>query len=264
MSLLRSASKLIFSAIDLVLPRLPGPRLLIYHQVGAGLGRQMEVTVEDFDTQLAWLAQNRQVVGLEEAVERWHEPESSNLVVLTFDDGYEDTYRVAYPRLRDHGMPFTLYLTTAPLESGDALGPLPEAAPISWDQMEEMARSKLMTVGAHTHTHRDLRHMDEDAIAEELSTSDELIATRMGIEPMHFAYPWGYWSEAADRVVRRRYRTAVLGSPRIKAEATPSPHRLHRFPVQLSDGTSWFGPRLRGGLRAEEELRRRLRGYDGP
>jgi hypothetical protein len=52
--------------------------------------------------------------------------------------------------------------------------------------------------------------------------------------------------------------------------ATPTPgkrldrFKIHRYPVQLSDGLRFFPARLRGGLRFEERARRRLKGYSGP
>ena len=263
MTLLRTAAKALFAAADLLIPTPSGPRILVYHQIGADLGRQMEVKVDDFDQQLDWLAENREVIDLASAVGRWEELNSDRLVVLTFDDGYRDTFTTAFPRLSDFGMPFTIFLATHSIETGKSLGPASGAEPLSWSEVEKMLESGLVTVGAHTHTHRDLRHVTPSDVEREISLSNDIITDRLGIVPLHFAYPWGYWSEVADPVVKEIYETAVLGgSPH--PHPAPLAHRLHRYPIQLGDGVAFFKPRLSGGLLLEESVRRRIRGYDGP
>ncbi|HEY7468994.1 MAG TPA: polysaccharide deacetylase family protein [Acidimicrobiia bacterium] len=263
MSLARTAGKLLFVGLDRMAPVPGAPRVLIYHQVGSGLGRQMEVTIADFAGQLDWIEQNREVVSFDEAVARWDEPGADRLVALTFDDGYADTFTTAFPMLVDKGFPFLVYLATEPIETGRPLGPQVGADPLTWDQIVGMLGSGLATIGAHTHRHTDLRDLPLDAVEEELGLCDELIERRLGIHARHFAYPWGYWSESAARLVDARYETAVIA-------ATPTPgkrldrFKIHRYPVQLSDGLRFFPARLRGGLRFEERARRRLKGYSGP
>lgn len=258
--IIRTAAKVLFTALDRVIPPVRGPRVLIYHQVGSGLGRQMEVETDDFVRQLDWLLEHREVVALETAIERWDEPGSENLVVLTFDDGYLDTWTTAFPLLAERRLPFTFYLTTRPIETGE---PLDLAEPIGWDQVGAMLESGLMTVGAHTHTHPDLRSLDDSAIEREVVTSNELIHRRLGVTPEHFTYPWGHWSQDAESVLADHYRSVTIGAPRITR--IPANHlRLPRVPIQLADGFRFFPARLAGGLRAEECVRRRIRGYTGP
>ena len=254
--MIRQVGKAVFAAADLFLPCPRGPRILIYHRVGVEVGRQMEVTVSDFNWQLDWLMENREVVDLDTAVERWVEPGSESLVVLTFDDGYRDTYATAFPYLKERGLPMTLYLATKTI--GDN-------GHITWGEVEEMVSTGLVTVGAHTHRHRDLRHASDREVEEELTMSNRLIGNRIGVLPRHFAYPWGYWSRSADSIVRQHYETAVLGAPppRTRFDSTLDPYLIHRYPVQLSDGR-WFKARLEGGLLIEEGVRRLLRGYRGP
>jgi peptidoglycan/xylan/chitin deacetylase (PgdA/CDA1 family) len=52
------------------------------------------------------------IVDLDEAVRRLGEPGAARFAVLTFDDGYRDTVRHAYPVLKELGCPFTVYVTT--------------------------------------------------------------------------------------------------------------------------------------------------------
>lgn len=258
MSLLRQVGKAAFAMADVALPTPRGPRLLIYHQVGTGTGKQMEVSREDFIRQLNWLVGNREIVDLETAVRRWTEPDADRMVVLTFDDGYQDTYTTAFPLMRERGIPFTLYVATEMVERGS------EASnhPLSWAEIREMLDTGLLTIGAHTHTHRDLRAVEYAEVVEELGVSNDTIEQRTGVAPRHFAYPWGYWAEQAHRAVAETYKTAVLGAPLWRSDFDA--HQIYRFPIQLSDGARWFPARLRGGLIMEEWTRRRLRGYSGP
>lgn len=216
----------------------------------------MEVAVEDFEWQLRWLGDNRHVVDLDTAIRRWDDPLSDELVVLTFDDGYKDTYTTAFPLLREREMPFTMYIATESISND----PVEDA--LSWPEIVQMHQSGLMTSGAHTHTHRDLRFATPEEVEYELETSDLVIEQHLGQPPRHFTYPWGYWSSSAHDQVSRRYDTATVGAPVGRTDFDL--HVLHRYPIQLSDGTRWFEGRLRGGYLAEERVRRRLRGYRGP
>ena len=109
--------------------------------------------------------------------------------------------------------------------------------PGTW--FEKMLESGLRTLGVHTHSYRDLRHLEPSEVEEEVSTSNELIAKRIGAKSRSFAYRWGYWSAVVEPLLPERYATAVLGgSP--DPERRPSPNRLHRYPVQLSGGVALF------------------------
>jgi peptidoglycan/xylan/chitin deacetylase (PgdA/CDA1 family) len=261
MTFIRTVAKSAFSTVDLLLGDFPGPRLLIYHQIGAGHGQELDIATEVFGSQLDWLEANGQIVGLEEALRLRSLPESESSFVLTFDDGYRDMFQNAFPLLAARTIPFTLYLTTGPLEDGIPLAP--DRPPLTWDDVRTMSETGLLTLGAHTHRHVDMRSAGQAQIDEELDTSNRLIEERTGSRPVHFAYPWGYWSAAADSAVRNRYASAVLGGGGSLTGDT-DPFLIPRVPVQLSDGLVFFKTKMRRGLRTEEAVRRLLSGYRGP
>ena len=259
--LVRTSGKAMFAAADLFLGRWPGPRILIYHQVGTETGLQMQVTEDAFLAHIRWMQANGTLVALEDALLRRGLADSDRLFVITFDDGYADLFDVAYPHLQAEGIPFTLYLATAHVEAGVPLAA--DRPPLAWEQISKMVESGLMTLGAHTHRHADLRTASLDQVEEELNTSDELIMERAGVTPLHFAYPWGHWSPVADTVVRRRYDSAVLGAGH-PITASTDPYLVHRLPIQRSDGVAYFKRKAMSGMRLEEKARRLLRGYRGP
>ncbi|MGA7270200.1 MAG: polysaccharide deacetylase family protein, partial [Acidimicrobiia bacterium] len=233
MGVIRQAAQVAFAIADSLRARLPGPRILIYHQVGSGRSHEMNLPVEVFARQLDWLLAHREIVTLEQAVDRRTDPDADRLFVLTFDDGYADVFQNAFPLLAARRVPFTLYLTTGPIDRPEDFADWP-GLPLSWDQIREMHASGLATIGAHTHTHPDFRFVDESEATEQIERSNRLIEQHLGMVPRHFTYPKGWWSEKADPVVRAAYATATVGmGPAVTADADL--HQLGRIPVMHSD-----------------------------
>ncbi len=105
------------------LASLPQRRRLIvltYHRIGDAAHaiydpEMYSATPEDFDAQVAFLKQRIGVISLDEALAWLDRPSlrSGSAVLITFDDGYADNYRLAYPALRNHGVSATFFLTTS-------------------------------------------------------------------------------------------------------------------------------------------------------
>lgn len=75
-------------------------------------------------------------------------------VMLTFDDGYASFYTKAYPLLKKHRVPAMLAMVTSWM---DGRRPADVRALVSWEQLQEMEASGLVTVVSHTdslHTQR--------------------------------------------------------------------------------------------------------------
>lgn len=257
----RLVGKLAFTALDAVRSESTGSRILIYHQVGAGHGYQLDVPTAAFSEQMRWLTDRHRVVSLDTALAA--RTDTKPVVAVTFDDGYADMFHNAFPLLAELGIPFTLYLTTGPVEHGEPLVARPNSDPLTWDHIETMLESGLLTLGAHTHTHPDHRHATAAFLEDDNGRCDEIIERRTGHRPVHFAYPYGYWAAHADQVVRRRYQTAALGGTHL-ADTTFDGHLFHRVPIQLADRRLFFRSKLRRGSRTEESVRRRLTRYEGP
>jgi len=77
--------------------------------------RLLEVTPDFLETLVGRLARARiDVVSLDEMHRRFIEGDfKRRFVCLTFDDGYRDFLRWAYPVLRKHKLPFAMYIATS-------------------------------------------------------------------------------------------------------------------------------------------------------
>ncbi|MCQ8212084.1 polysaccharide deacetylase family protein [Cetobacterium somerae] len=72
-----------------------------------------------------------------------------NSVALTFDDGYYDNYKNAFPLLKKYKMKATLYLNTAYIEDENSR----EFKYLSWKEIEEMSESGVFDIELHSHRH---------------------------------------------------------------------------------------------------------------
>ena len=212
-----------------------GVTVLGYHLVGGGTGSPVDVPSERFREQLDLLAESGRVIPLERALERLAEDDTDeHFLVLTFDDAFRNFYDVAWPLLAERGLPATLYVpcgfvdgsTPAPLRGAEGLPPM------SWSQVREIAEAPLGSVGSHTLTHPDLRHLSEAACRAELAGSRRLIERRCGTPVGSFCYPRALVSARVASQVAAIYDSAVAAGGRRNRPRTFDPHRISRLPVR--------------------------------
>lgn len=226
-----------------------GASLLIYHRIGGGTTNELDLAVDTFTRQLDILA-GHEVVSLDAALDRLEVGDATPGVVLTFDDGFEDVYRNAWPLLRDRGLPFTIYLATDYMaatmrwEGATATGPAGQG--LSWSQLEEMVASGLCTIGNHTH-----HHVRPEQLTEaEVDLCTDTVERRLGVTPRHFTYPWGIPVPAMEPALRSRFRSASTGELGRNLPGV-DPVRLRRIPVRRSDPDDFFTAKLVGSLAPE-------------
>ena len=70
---------------------------------------------------------------------------------------------------------------------------------MSWEMVREMAGNNLVTIGAHTITHRALSALSAEEARQEIEGSKMIIENRIGKSVKHFSYPFGKNSMAGER-----------------------------------------------------------------
>jgi peptidoglycan/xylan/chitin deacetylase (PgdA/CDA1 family) len=240
-----------------LLPASRGAVVLIYHRVGERSPLEVDLATAEFDRQIASLAADGRVVALGDAIEtmRSGPPPSTDLVVVTFDDGTADFADTVLPILVAHHIPVTLYLATAFVEEQR---PFPDdGQPLSWAALRDACSTGLVDVGSHTHTHAVLDRIPDDRIADELDRSKQLIEDRLARPCLDFAYPKALPpSRVAAAAVRDRFRSAALAGTRPNRSGKTDVYRLARSPIQRSDGMKYFERKVAGGMGLEDALRR--------
>lgn len=151
-------------------------------------------------------------------------------IAITFDDGYEDFYTVAFPILKRYKVKATIYVIVNFLDYPNYM---------TSKQLEEIADSDLIEIGSHTLNHVYLKTANKKVVEKEISESKKKLESFIKKEVKSFAYPYGAFSEEAKEIVEKYgYQSAVSVIPGTKQSLS----------------NIYFLYRLRPGFRTGDEL----------
>lgn len=244
--------------------RRPGVVILGYHRIGGGTASDIDLPALVFARQMAYLREHYDVIGMDELLEERFRKDAAStrdLVAVTFDDGYRETYIHAFPVLQQFQIPATVYVATdyvdrqRELDFGEAPRHGSKARPLTWAMLREMADTGLITIGAHTHRHADLTRLSPTEVREEVARSRQTIEDRLGMKPRHFAYPWGVLTPDVRAMAGRFFDTAVRGGCGKNVFGAFDLLALWRRPLQRSDGMAFFRLKVHSYLDGEEYFR---------
>jgi peptidoglycan/xylan/chitin deacetylase (PgdA/CDA1 family) len=218
-----------------VLPARPVP-ILMYHSIAIPSTSPYVVSVQAFETQMAYLAERHYTpLTVTQFIRARQCPETLPLrpVVLTFDDGYADFYENALPVLRRHKFGATLYIVTSWVKgSPREKGPGSESGYrlLTWEQIVEISANGI-ECGAHTHTHSPLDILGETAARMELVRSQQILQAKIGQPVSSFAYPGGYQTRFTQHLVRATSYTSACGVMYAMSSTVDNAFALSRLPV---------------------------------
>lgn len=167
------------------------------------------------------------------------EPPPPRTAVLTFDDGWRDGLTVVAPLLGRLEIPATFYVCPGQwaAQHVDVTGPAGRLL----DEREAHSLVQAgMELGSHTMSHPDLRLLDDDALAAELSDSKAAIERLTGRPCRTLAYPFGLFDERVQAAVAHAgYELALAWQPgpwhRLAVPRLPGPprHGARRLALKL-------------------------------
>lgn len=243
---------------DRVRPPQQGVTILIYHRVGARTSSLVDLPTGQFAEQMARVADV--ATTLDTALDSLAAggdgfPSQRNQVVVTFDDGTADIIEEALPICVEHRVPLLLYLATRFVDEKRQFPQ--DGHPVSWSALADGLTTGYLEIGSHTHGHALLDRIRPADVDTELDRSVELIQDRLGVDPVHFAYPKALpGNAAADRAVRARFRSAALDGSRANVPGATDPWALARTPIQVTDTMHRFDAKVAGRLGLEDDVRR--------
>jgi len=222
-----------------------GLTILTYHSISNEIEPDETVTPEEFQRQLQYIEENYKVIPLEEAIEYLQADigKVSGSIVITFDDGYSDNYYNAYPLLKKHDFPATIFLISDFIENngGKYLSP---------SQIQEM-KSNNISFGSHTVSHRILTRLTNEEVVREIKDSKDMLESQLGQRINFFAYPVGTRVDFSDEIVEVvkacKYSCACSNMYGMNGKNADI-FALKRIGIETTDNFFIFKKKLEGAL----------------
>lgn len=182
-------------------------------------------------------------------------------IILTFDDGYLDTYEVAFPVLNEFGMKGVVF----------ALGDR-SVKNNTWDWKYNGSHAPLMEnhhilelseagmeIGAHSMTHPKLTALDERTAWNEISRSRILLEIVLNKPVLSFSYPYGFVNKAVKKMVSEAgftHACSVWSGPLLFGRDN---YELRRIPILNSSTTISLAMKLSAPFRYYSWLRSKFK-----
>jgi peptidoglycan/xylan/chitin deacetylase (PgdA/CDA1 family) len=131
---------------------------------------------------------------------------SGKLVLITLDDGDLSIYKDAYPRLKQLGIPFLLFMI-----AGQAGKQWEGFNMLTWGQMKEMEKSGCCTVGLHTYNMHFIDSQTNQPVFLNKNKKKQFdddtkkgiasLKQHLGTNTIYFAYPYGFGNPDTDQIL---------------------------------------------------------------
>jgi peptidoglycan/xylan/chitin deacetylase (PgdA/CDA1 family) len=182
----------------------------MYHDVLEKSEVFFDLQPEDFEGHLKTLLKNGLTpVSPDQLVHhlRTGSPLPEKPVLLSFDDGYAGHYTHVYPLLKKYQVPAVFFVFPGKVD-----GKIVGRSTLSWEQLKTMAADPLITIASHSVTHpTDLRTLDDQALAYEVTESKRRLEEELGIPIRYFSYPTGYYDERVSQAAEHRAVCRSIG-----------------------------------------------------
>jgi peptidoglycan/xylan/chitin deacetylase (PgdA/CDA1 family) len=235
----KTAERLIssFWSVKALFLKEDGQRVLMYHSVGSPVPGDSQgrynISKSRFYEQMNYLvSKNIKVVPV-------GSKDINNSVAITFDDGYRNNYTVAYPILKDLGIPFTIFISTDNLSDSTGLY-------LKSSDVVTLSNDPLVTIGSHGKTHLPFNSLSEDDLKFELEHSKKILESLSSKKVEMISYPHGKYSDSViEAVVDAGYKYSA--SSRFgKFKKSSSPYEICRTDIWGFDNLYDFKRKLRG------------------
>jgi len=160
-----------------------GAHILMYHSILSGASKKKDIyqiDVGSFAKQQNIVSNisEMQVVALNDMTG------SANELVITFDDGFRDTYELASPILEELNLPFTVFIAPGLIEGRGSKY-------LTKQLLLSLSKINGCTIGAHGYSHCRLTECDDVKLNNELADSKKWLEDVLGKTVDMMSYPHG-------------------------------------------------------------------------
>ena len=155
---------------------------------------------------------------------------AKKVVWLTFDDGNEDFYTIAYPILKKYKAKATNNVITGFVKKGNA-------GNLTVKQMKEMMAHG-MSFQSHTVNHPDLSATDKATQKVELTDSIDFLENKLNTKVNTIAYPSGRYNQTTLDLAKKTYKLGLTTNEGLASakDGLLSLNRVRILPTTIAKG----------------------------
>ena len=166
-----------------------GLSVLMYHSIGYEKNNDLKIPKEQFKEQMKYLKNNGyNTLTIKEFYDflTVNKPIPEKSLLITFDDGYLDNYKYAFPILKEYGLRATFFIVTNTIDK--------DSNCLNSAQLKEMDFYG-MDIQSHTLNHEELNKLSYERQLKTLKDSKEKLEELLGKNVYSIAYPYGKYNE---------------------------------------------------------------------
>lgn len=205
--------------------------VIMYHRFGDSRYPSTNITKEQFQKHINELIKPKyNVISVEKALKAISEEKlvKDRSIVITIDDAYSSVYNYAWPILKKHNLPFTLFVSTDVIDNK-----IPGY--MSWEEIRTL-RDNGVTIGSQTKSHHHMYKLNKSEIINELSMSNKRFVDEIGSKPKFLAYPYGEYNLEVLEQVKLHGFLAAFGQNSGVAHKSQGIYELPRFAMNEQYG----------------------------
>ncbi len=205
--------------------------VIMYHRFGDSRYPSTNITKEQFSRHINELLKPKyNVIDIEKALLAINGINTikDRSIVITIDDAYSSVYKYAWPLLKKHDLPFTLFISTDVIDNKTP-------GYMTWEEIRNL-RDHGVTIGSQTKSHHHMFKLSKQKIIKELSLSNKRFIDEIGSRPKIFAYPYGEYNLEVLEQVKLHGFDAAFGQHSGIAHKSLGMFELPRFAMNEKYG----------------------------
>lgn len=233
--------------------------VLMYHRVNDCAGDSLTVTPAVFEAQMRYLRDHGyHTVTCDELLAFIAgEKRLSRAVLLTFDDGWLDTYVYAFPILKKYALKAAFFIIPQWVNEASLCAKgIPAAFPrykeaekyaeqgrygdvtVTWPIVREMIASGLIEVHSHTFRHSNRKNLADSELLSELVAAKQATEKQTNRECRYLCWPWGSYDTAAVAMAVRCGHKGLFTTNSGVVAANSDPLQIKR--INVRNDADWF------------------------
>lgn len=236
--------------------------ILMYHHFDTDEKNINDVTVKksEFEKQIKYLKDSGYTaITLQDLVNFTENKKSlpKKPILIAADDGYKSNYEIMYPIIKKYGMKATIFVIGERIDDADK--PSNAIPKFNWKEAKEMYDSGLISFECHTYnSHEKGKTVDGDRgvfssplvneskeefknrINKDINKNISVIQENLGYKPIGFAYPFGDYSSASEKILKENGIKFTFLAEGGKEKNVGKAYLLKRIPINGNDNINDF------------------------